>query len=154
MSKLLKRAKAYLKFLIELQGEIYVKTHDIRIHLNHLDDLGVKLPNRTALGTMALILNSWETESRYLDSFFAVMSDINLAMGYAKELIAFADDVLQQNASIIKKLKAFRELHRSSAGTDLRNKEELWKIINSREILPNLAEAPENVFHPIGSYSG
>lgn len=99
--------KMILKFLIELSGENYSRVHDIRAHLNHLDDLGVEIPNRTELGYLAQTLNSWEAESRYFDSFFAVTSDIDLAMKYAEDLIDYAESLLKQNASEVEQIKCF-----------------------------------------------
>ncbi|MCM1287326.1 MAG: HEPN domain-containing protein [Clostridium sp.] len=85
-----------LKFLVEMNGDVYVENHDIRAQLNKLSKLPVKLPRENELRNMAVTLNSWEAESRYLDSFTAVIADLDAAIEIADALIAFADNSVKQ----------------------------------------------------------
>lgn len=80
-----------LKYLVEINGEAYVENHDVRAQLNKLDKLNVQVPFITEIRNMASTLNGWEAETRYKDDFLAVMSDVDSAFVYAKELIKFAE---------------------------------------------------------------
>lgn len=85
-----------LKFLIEINGGAYVENHDIRAQLNKLSKLSISVPKELELRNMAVTLNSWEAESRYLDSFTAVIADLDDAIDIADSLISFADNSVQQ----------------------------------------------------------
>lgn len=80
-----------LKAAVELSGEQYVMNHDIRAQLNKLEQLGVTVPHATALRNLAVTINSWETESRYRDSFIATMSDVDAVLEYTKDIISFVE---------------------------------------------------------------
>lgn len=84
-----------LKALVELHGADYVENHDIRAQLNKLDSLGVEVPYAQELRNMSVTINSWETESRYKDSFIATLSDVDKVIFITEELINFADSFIQ-----------------------------------------------------------
>lgn len=94
-----------LKFIIELHGEKYFKTHDIRKHLDQIDDMKIDIPNKDGMRNMAVTLNSWEAESRYLDDFYAVKADIDIAMHCAIELINYAESLIMSDN--IEKITSF-----------------------------------------------
>lgn len=76
-----------LKFLVEMTGQSYAENHDIRANLNILNRVDYHVSNEKELKNMASTLYSWETESRYKESFVAVLDDIELAFGLAKSLV-------------------------------------------------------------------
>lgn len=80
-----------LKFLVELAGEAYAENHDIRANLNKLRFLNVVVPGEEKLRAMASTLYSWETESRYKESFVASIADIEEAFPLAQALLEHAD---------------------------------------------------------------
>lgn len=94
-----------LKALVELNGSRYVENHDIRAQLNLLDKLGVETPHEQELRNMAITINSWETESRYKDSFVAAVSEVDTVFGYAMDIIRFAETFVKSD---VKCLDAFR----------------------------------------------
>lgn len=65
-----------LKGIVEMNGLQYAENHDIRANLNILNRIGVEIPCEKDLRLMASTLYSWETESRYKDSFIAAIKDI------------------------------------------------------------------------------
>jgi len=83
-----------LKYIVEMNGEEYIETHDVRAQLNTLAGLGVEIPCREKIRSMASTLNGWEAESRYNDDFTAVIEDVNDAREIAKELIIYCDNLL------------------------------------------------------------
>lgn len=95
-----------LKAIVELSGERYVENHDVRAQLNKLDALGVKVPNASEIRNLAVTINSWETESRYRDSFIATMSEVDDVLSYTESVIAFAETLVSVS-SVIKKIEAF-----------------------------------------------
>ena len=87
-----------LKYLVEINGESFAENHDLRANLNKLDRIGIAVPDKELLRSMASTLYSWETESRYRDDFIALTEDIENAMAIADELISFADVLVSQVA--------------------------------------------------------
>lgn len=83
-----------LKFLVEMTGQQYAENHDIRANINILNKVDYHVSNEKELRNMASTLYSWETESRYKDSFVAVMEDIKDAFIYAEALLREAKDKL------------------------------------------------------------
>ncbi len=84
-----------LKFLTEMTGQQYAENHDIRANLNILNRVDYHVSFEKELRNMASTLYSWETESRYKDSFVAVLEDIEEAFVYAKALVAEARGKVQ-----------------------------------------------------------
>ena len=85
-----------LKYIVEMNGEHYVESHDIRAQLNKLKGLGVTLPFEPQLRYMASTLNSWEAESRYNDEFTAVLEDVEEARTLASEALAYCDGLVTE----------------------------------------------------------
>lgn len=80
-----------LKFLVEMTGQQFAENHDIRANINLLNKMGYHVSFEKDLRNMASTLYSWETESRYKESFVATLEDINEAFTYALELIKEAE---------------------------------------------------------------
>lgn len=76
-----------LKFIVEMKGESYAENHDIRANINILNRVEYHVSYEKELRNMASTLYSWETESRYRDSFVAVIEDVKDAFVYAKALL-------------------------------------------------------------------
>jgi len=83
-----------LKYIVEMNGEEYIETHDVRAQLNTLRGLDVIVPNQEKIRNIASTLNSWEAESRYNDDFTAVIEDVNEAREIARELINYCDTLV------------------------------------------------------------
>lgn len=80
-----------LKFLVEMTGQQYAENHDIRANINILNKADYHVSFEKELRNMASTLYCWETESRYKDSFVAVIEDVEEAFYYAKALLAEAE---------------------------------------------------------------
>lgn len=80
-----------LKYLVEMAGENYVESHDIRAQMNKLKKLGKFIPCEEKLRLLASTINSWEVETRYNDNFVALLEDINDVKKIADELIEYCD---------------------------------------------------------------
>lgn len=96
-----------LKYVVEMHGEAYVENHDVRAQLNKLSRLGVTVPHQEELRSMAVTLNSWESESRYKDSFLATIDEIDNVRGYADDLIQYADGLCRRAIDTIQNVDAF-----------------------------------------------
>lgn len=83
-----------LKFIVEMTGNPYAENHDIRANLNILARNNFELPGEKKLREKANILYSWETESRYKESFLAAIEDVKEVFLLARELVAFAESLL------------------------------------------------------------
>ena len=83
-----------LKFLVEMTGQQYAENHDVRANINILNKVDYHVCFEKELRNMASTLYSWETESRYKESFVAVISDIEDAFKIANSLITEADSKL------------------------------------------------------------
>ncbi len=76
-----------LKFLVEMTGQQYAENHDIRANINILNRVEYHITYEKELRNMASTLYSWETESRYKESFVAVIEDVEDAFKYARALL-------------------------------------------------------------------
>jgi len=76
-----------LKFLVEMTGQQYAENHDVRANLNILNKMDYHVPNEKEIRNMASTLYSWETESRYRDSFVVAIEDVEEAFVYARSLL-------------------------------------------------------------------
>lgn len=85
-----------LKYIVEMNGENYIETHDVRAQLNKLKNINVKLPFEDKIRKLAAVLNSWEAESRYNDNFIAVIEDVNEIKELAKDIINYADKLVKE----------------------------------------------------------
>ena len=85
-----------LKYMVEMSGEEYVETHDIRAQINKLKSKNATIPCEQELRKMATTLNSWEAESRYNDNFTALIDDIEDARKIADELIKHCKGIVQE----------------------------------------------------------
>lgn len=61
--------------------------HDLNAQLNSLKRLKVYYKVFDAIRDRAYVFNSWETETRYKDSFIALSEDVELAIQICEELI-------------------------------------------------------------------
>lgn len=85
-----------LKYIVEMNGENYIETHDVRAQLNKLKNINVKLPFEDKIRKLAAVLNNWEAESRYNDNFIAVIEDVNEIKELAKDIINYADKLVKE----------------------------------------------------------
>lgn len=76
-----------LKFLVEMTGQQYAENHDIRANINILNRVDYHISYEAEIKNMASTLYSWETETRYKDSFVAVIADVENAFAYARALV-------------------------------------------------------------------
>ena len=83
-----------LKYVVEMLGESYAETHDIRAQLNILKKLNVEIPCEKELRMLASTLNSWETETRYNDNFVALIEDIDDAIIILDKLISYSEGLV------------------------------------------------------------
>jgi len=77
-----------LKGIVEINGLPFAENHDVRANLNILTRNDIVIPCEKEIRDKASILYSWETESRYKDSFIAAIKDI-------EEVIIIADTLLK-----------------------------------------------------------
>lgn len=75
-----------LKGIVEINGLQYAENHDIRANLNILNRANIIMPCEKELRLMASTLYTWETESRYKDSFIAAVKDIDEVFEIAHRL--------------------------------------------------------------------
>jgi len=85
-----------LKYIVEMQGELYVENHDVRAQLNKLSSLGVELPFFDDIRYMASTLNDWEAESRYNDDFSALFDEVEDARQLAMQLLDYCDGLVKE----------------------------------------------------------
>lgn len=78
-----------LKGIVEMNGAAYAENHDVRANLNILNRIGVEIPCEKELRVLASTLYSWETESRYKDSFIAATKDIDEVFEIAEKLSGY-----------------------------------------------------------------
>ena len=76
-----------LKFLVEMTGQQYAENHDLRANINILNRVDYHISYEQEIRNMASTLYSWETESRYKDSFVAVIADVENAFTYARAVV-------------------------------------------------------------------
>ena len=96
-----------LKALVELHGESYAQNHDLRAQLNKLAKLNVNYDVFQKIAQNASTFNSWETESRYKDSFIALEKDVQLAIQISRELLAIVEKEL--NNTKIQSMNLFKD---------------------------------------------
>lgn len=80
-----------LKFLVEMTGQQYAENHDIRANINILNKVDYHISYEKEIRGMASTLYSWETESRYKDSFVAIIADVEDAFIYARAIVEEAN---------------------------------------------------------------
>ena len=83
-----------LKYLVEMAGEVYLENHDIRSQINRLKKLNQYIPCEDKLRLLASLINSWEVETRYNDSFTALLEDIDDVRVIADEIIEYCDSLV------------------------------------------------------------
>ena len=93
-----------LKGIVEMHGAQYAENHDIRANLNILNRLNIDIPCEKDLRILASTLYSWETESRYKESFIAAIKDIDEVFKIAEILLSY---ILQQISVIDVEENAF-----------------------------------------------
>ena len=83
-----------LKYLVEMAGEVYPENHDIRSQINRLKKLNQYIPCEDKLRLLASLINSWGVETRYSDSFTALLEDIDDVRVIADEIIEYCDSLV------------------------------------------------------------
>lgn len=91
-----------LKYLVEMQGEAFIRNHDLNAQLNKLARLGIWAPVLEKIKSKAYIFNSWETETRYKDNFVALNSDVIEAFEICEELIQFVEEFCATHTTVDK----------------------------------------------------
>lgn len=84
-----------LKAIVELNGLAIAENHDLRANLNVLNRADIIIPRQEEIRSMASTLYSWETETRYKDSFVALKEDIEEARVIAKDIISYAESLIE-----------------------------------------------------------
>lgn len=84
-----------LKFLVEMTGQQYAENHDIRVNITILNKVDYHVRYEKELRNMASTLYSWETESRYRESFVALVDDVKDAFIYARNLLDEAKEKIR-----------------------------------------------------------
>lgn len=79
-----------LKYLIELSGNSYPRSHHIEALIGVLDNIGVNASQIDAIRNKAALYSTWESDSMYLDDFVVLSSDVLEAFKLAKDLIEYA----------------------------------------------------------------
>lgn len=85
-----------LKAMVELHGLQYAENHDVRANLNILNRNDIQIPLQEELRSIASTIYSWETESRYKDSFVSLIEDIDQAMNIAREYIKYVESLVDE----------------------------------------------------------
>ncbi|MCM1172517.1 MAG: HEPN domain-containing protein [Clostridium sp.] len=85
-----------LKFLIEIYGGVHTEDYDAYVQLNKLLESPVNIPRVSELHNLANTLNNWKMEAWYSESFTASIEDLDKAISIADDIIAFADNSIQQ----------------------------------------------------------
>ena len=83
-----------LKAMVELNGLQYAENHDVRANLNILNRNNIQVPLQEELRSIASTVYSWETESRYKDSFVSLIEDIDQALNIAREYIKYVESMI------------------------------------------------------------
>ena len=84
-----------LKAIVELNGLAIAENHGLRANLNVLNRADIIIPRQEEIRSMASTLYSWETETRYKDSFVALKEDIEEARVIAKDIISYAESLIE-----------------------------------------------------------
>jgi len=85
-----------LKYLVEMNGENYVESHDILSQINKLKELNAYIPMEEELITISSLLTIWETEPRYNDNFTASLGDIDTARQISSKLVSYCDSLVEE----------------------------------------------------------
>ena len=85
-----------LKYIVELTGQPYAENHDVRAQLNRIAGSPFQVPGVETIRLLASVINSWEAESRYLDSFTATLEDIDTIMDVAKNLVVYCNSLVEE----------------------------------------------------------
>ncbi|MDR1961514.1 MAG: HEPN domain-containing protein [Gracilibacteraceae bacterium] len=88
----------FLKGFVQMQGQQYVKNHDLRAQINKLDfDKQAGLSEICdEIRTNASTFNSWETDSRYKDSFVTTVDDVQKAISICQRLEELAGRIIHE----------------------------------------------------------
>lgn len=80
-----------LKGIIEINGNDYNKSHDLRAHIQELYKLEDELLNNilNEISLRAATFNEWQTKSRYMDMFFALEGDIEKGLEICRNLVKY-----------------------------------------------------------------
>lgn len=82
-----------LKYLAEIMGIPYERTHDIRKLVECIkDSTDISIPVLDKVLQNADTYTSWEIKSRYTDDFIAVRKDVEYAFKVASELVSYIDN--------------------------------------------------------------
>ena len=86
-----------LKYLIEMQGEIFDDTHDIRELMNKLKSIPAEVPCEENLRAIVSSVNQW---GRYEDDLTATVETINKARETAENLLSYCDKLVKERALV------------------------------------------------------
>lgn len=82
-----------LKYLIELSGNSYPRSHRIEALISVLDNIGVNAFQIDEIRDKAAMYSRWESDSMYLDDFVVLSSDVLEAFQLAKDLIEYTKSI-------------------------------------------------------------
>lgn len=82
-----------LKYLIELSGNSYPRSHHIEALISVLDSIGVSASQIDAIRNKAAMYSTWESDSMYLDDFVVLPSDVLEAFQLTKDLIEYVKSI-------------------------------------------------------------
>lgn len=82
-----------LKYLIELSGNSYPRSHRIESIISVLDNIGVSASQIDAIRNKAAMYSVWESDSMYSDDFAVSSSDVLEAFQLTKDLIEYAKSI-------------------------------------------------------------
>lgn len=83
-----------LKYIVEMSGEEYAESHDIRAQMNILKRIDQYIPCEEKLRMIASTINSWAVETKCNDNFSALIEDIADARIIASELIEYCETLV------------------------------------------------------------
>lgn len=86
-----------LKFIAKPKGSRCKADHNLLIQLSDIEWLGIEIPDKSFYLSNASIINTWETQTRCLDDFTAVMSLADKVIEKIPELIKFADSLAEED---------------------------------------------------------
>lgn len=94
-----------LKYLIEINGAQYVTNYSILAQLNILEKLKVEVPNVQNIRNIAPVLESWESRSRYGESVYTTVKQIDELKCECAKLIEFIES--QVTSKEVQDMNAF-----------------------------------------------
>lgn len=86
-----------MKYLLEINGIDYGRTHNICNLLSLIIDNGLYDSSLTPFNLNAEKYTNWETLSRYDDNFTASVKDVTDAVNYTSSLIKFVESTVSQS---------------------------------------------------------